>query len=215
MSFSTPPTVHPDSALAIACKAVPSSDISLPELSFFFADAANPNRAGLEQFVAQIYERSYGARVSHFHDVLVGCLGGPDGELQAVLGITRLGSKSAFLEQYLEMPVEQAIYGAGHHAGCRSQIVELGNLAAQVPGASRCIIRYMTRYLHIRGYCHVVFTATQALANSFAKLHYEPRTLAKADPKKLRSNPASWGSYYESNPQVMVGDVRAAYAALF
>ncbi len=187
--------------------------LSLPELSFFFADKTDSRRAVLEQFVAQVYQQNYGARVSHFHDVLLGCLG-PNGQLQAVLGLTPLGVKQAFLEQYLDAPVERAI-AVDRQAFRRDQIVELGNLAAQVPGASRCIIRYMTRYLHTRGIRHVVFTATQSLANSFARLHYEPRVIAKADPEKLREGPGSWGSYYSSNPQVMVGDVRAAYVALF
>jgi hypothetical protein len=192
---------------------VDCEQLSLPALSFFFAGRADSRREWLEQFVARVYERIYGAQVSHFHEVLVGCLG-LDGQLQAVLGLTPLEFSPAFLEQYLEWPVEHSIDVGGQRAR-RERVVELGNLAAQVPGASRSIIRYMTRYLHTRGYRHVVFTATQALSNSFARLHYEPRVIAKADPSRLRTGPNSWGSYYDSNPQVMVGDVRAAYAALF
>ncbi len=213
MALSTPTFSNTRLADGIIHKTTNCEQLSLPELSFFFAEKTDSRRALLEQFVAQVYQQNYGAYVSHFHEVLVGCLG-RDGQLQAVLGLTPLGARQAFLEQYLDLPIEQAI-GARKQGLRRDQIVELGNLAAQVPGASRCIIRYMTRYLHIRGYRHVVFTATQALANSFARLHYEPRVLAKADPAKLREGPGSWGSYYQSNPQVMVGDVRAAYAALF
>lgn len=190
-------------------------DLSLPELSFFFADAADPRRTDLEAFVSRIYRQTYGADVSHFHEVLVGCVRLSDGQLQAVLGMTPLGSQEAFLEQYLDVPVEQMIQRGNQREIVRDRIVELGNLAASLPGASRCMIRYMTRYLNSRGYRHVVFTATQALANSFARLHYQPRVLAKADPERLRADPGAWGSYYQSNPQVVVGDVRAAYIALF
>jgi len=213
MTLATPLLNDPSRSDAFAPVTADCVDLSLPNLSFFFAEQADSRRAMLEDFVAQVYEHNYGARISHFHEVLVGCLGS-NGQLQAVLGLTALGSTPAFLEQYLDWPVEHVIHVDGQWVA-REQIVELGNLSAQVPGASRCIIRYMTRYLHIRGYRHVVFTATQALANSFARLHYEPRVIAKADPSRLRIDSNSWGSYYSSNPQVMVGDVRAAYAALF
>lgn len=193
--------------------------VSPEALSFNWVDAWHPDRFGLESFISGVFLDSYGARLSKFHDTLIGCVDG-DGQWVAALGLSALAHREAFLEQYLDRPVEQVIESAksstrGLRRVSRWDVAELGNLAAVRPGASRALILKMTQYLHKRHFRWVVFTATQGLVNSFAKLHYEPAVLAAADPGKLQGDPHQWGTYYRHNPRVMVGDIHAAYEKFF
>lgn len=194
--------------------------VTSPEaLSFTWVDAWHPDRSALESFISRVFMDCYGARLSSFHDTLIGCADGR-GQWVAALGLSALAHRGAFLEQYLDAPVEQVIESAksaspGARRVSRWDVAELGNLAAIRPGASRALILKMTQYLYRRHFRWVVFTATQGLVNSFAKLHYEPAVLAAADPAKLRGDQRSWGTYYQHNPRVMVGDIHAAYEKFF
>jgi hypothetical protein len=59
-----------------------------------------------------------------------------------------------------------------------------------------------------------VFTATASLLNSFGRLRLQPSALAPADPSRLPDAGQQWGSYYDTQPQVMFGDIRYGYEKL-
>jgi hypothetical protein len=187
--------------------------------SYSWIDPWHTDRTGIEAFISGVFDERYGATLSVFHDQLIGCRDA-QGQWVAAVGFSALAHRAAFLEQYLDRPVEQAIEGArtrdpGQGRVCRWNVAEVGNLASTRPGASRALILKMTQYLHRRHFRWVVFTATQCLANSFTKLHYQPAVLAAADSGKLSGNPQDWGDYYRNNPRVMVGNVHTAYERFF
>ena len=181
-------------------------------------DRAHPDRMDVQRFIADIFRRRHGAEIQYFTDVLIGCRD-RDGKWAAALGFTPLACRGAFLEQYLDRPVEQVIArhegpGNPRHPVSRWDIVEVGNLAAIRAGAARSLILLMTRYLHRRHFRWVVFTATRELANSFARLSFAPVAMAPADPRKLNGAANRWGTYYDNRPQVMYGDIDAAHEQL-
>lgn len=173
----------------------------------------HPERQGLQEFIAASFFESYGAQVRFFLDMLVGCRT-DDGEWIAALGFSLAQNGRTFLEQYLDVPLENAIAAQTRVPVCRDQIVEVGNLAATHVGAGRDLIVRMTRFLHDQGLSWVAFTATPGLLNSFTRLRLNPHVLAEADPQRLPDGGKSWGSYYASQPQVMFGDIGAGYAQL-
>ena len=178
-----------------------------------YIHVGNPARKGLEAFIAHSFLATYGATLSHFCDTLLGCRDG-GGLWVAALGYSLGKDGPLFLEHYLDAPIEQAIGARAGHAIARAEIVEVGNLAAAHPGAARALIVSMTRLLHAQGLHWVAFTATASLLNSFARLRLKPGVLAEADPRRLPDAGSRWGSYYESQPQVMFGDIRYGYAQL-
>jgi hypothetical protein len=178
-----------------------------------YVHVADPARAGLEAFIAQAFRDAYGAELSHFCDVLLGCRDG-QGRWIAALGYSLAASGPLFLEQYLDLPLEQAIGARAGHRVERAQLVEVGNLAAGHAGAARALIVSMTRLLHSHGLHWVAFTATTSLLNSFTRLRLKPSVLAAADPRRLPDGGLRWGTYYHSQPQVMFGDIRYGYAQL-
>lgn len=108
--------------------------------------ALGAERAALERFVAERFLRVYGARLSHFCAHLVG-LRGADGAWRAAAGYTAAGSKSLFLEQYLDAPVEALLAAASGRPVARERIAEVGNLAAAV-GMGRELIPAVGAHLH-------------------------------------------------------------------
>jgi len=173
----------------------------------------HPERESLQEFIAASFFKTYGAQIHFFLDMLVGCKNA-EGEWIAALGFSLAQSGRTFLEQYLDVPLENAIAAQTRVPVCRDQIVEVGNLAASHVGAGRQLIVRMTRLLHDQGLSWVAFTATPGLLNSFTRLRLNPHVLAEADPMRLPDGGESWGSYYAARPQVMFGDIEAGYAQL-
>ncbi len=171
------------------------------------------NRAGLEAFIADSFRASYGAEVSHFSDVLLG-VRDKDGCWMAALGYTPAALGPLFLEHYLDAPVEAAISAHAHSPVDRATIVEVGNLAAHHPGAARSLIVSTTHLLNSLGLRWVVFTATASLLNSFSRLRLQPHELAPADPTRLPDGGQRWGTYYDTQPKVMFGDIHYGYTQL-
>lgn len=173
----------------------------------------HPDRENLQSFIADTFYKTYGADVHHFSDILVGCRD-ENGQWLAALGFSPITDKKVFLEQYLDLPLEMDIAAHVGENTLRSEIVEVGNLAATHAGAGRALIITMTHYLNKQGYKWVAFTATNNLLNSFKRLRIKLVQLAEANPKRLPDEGKNWGTYYDTKPQVMFGDIASGYAQL-
>lgn len=170
----------------------------------------SPERRQLESGIMRKFERIYGAHLNHFLPELLR-LGVAD-ELGAVVGIRPAGSSALFLEQYLDQPIEQSIAGAFGTPVDRAQIVEIGNLAAEVPGLAYTLFAALATTLRRAGFRWVACTATPQVGAMLAKMRFSSRTLCNADPARLRKGSDDWGDYYAAKPRVIVGDVHRAAA---
>lgn len=184
-----------------------------PGLRMVWVGRSHRERASLQSFIAQTFRQSYNADIHHFSEILFGCQD-RNGQWLSALGYTPLQGHDAFLEQYLSAPVEQEIGSRSAQAVARSEIVEVGNMAGVHAGASRALIVHMTRHLNEQGFKWVAFTATPSLLNSFRRLRLHPTSLGLADPEKLANQGRNWGSYYDTKPQVMFGNIEVGYAQL-
>jgi hypothetical protein len=177
-------------------------------------DAPGAERDRCEAFVADVYARTYGARVSHFLPLLLG-LGSSCAGLQGVIG-ARPGRRPGplFLEQYLERPVERALsdrLGAGVR---RDELVEVGNLASAGGGRlGPALITTLAAWLDGAGMPWAVFTATRGLRTLFGRLGIRLVDLASAPGERVGDQLADWGSYYETAPRVVAAEVTRVRAA--
>ncbi len=180
--------------------------MSTMHCSVTWAEANNPARQGIQDFIAENFYEAYHADVNYFCDLLVGCEDHAD-HFIAAFGITQLKNHPAFLEQYLAHPIEEAISNHIHAPVDRDEIFELGNLAAIHPGATRKLIQKMAADLYSQGARWVVFTANNLVVNAFQRLQLNPIALIDADPSLLPNKGENWGSYYDEKPQVMFIEV--------
>lgn len=178
------------------------------------ASPGSARRAALEQFVRQRFEQQHGARIRHFMPCLFS-LENQAGQLLGAVGVRSAGSGPLFLERYLDEPIQNAI-GArlGHTEPGRDELVEVGNLAADSPGAARLLIVALTDLLVALGFRWVTFTGTPTLLNSFQRLGLAPIALGEADPARMGEELADWGRYYNSRPWVMAGDIHGGHQRL-
>lgn len=184
-----------------------------PAPAFAVHGPGSAGRVLVERFIAARFRAVHGATVSEFMPALLtmGCGGG----LTAAAGVRAAKRQPLFLEQYLSLPVEQAVTALQQQPVRRAQLVEIGNLVASQGGSSYLLFLVLTAMLERAGFEWVVFTATPPVRKVLARLGLETHVLGEADPARLtRSPPEAWGRYYASRPRVVAGKVAEAMAVL-
>lgn len=173
--------------------------------------AGAPGRAQLEAFVAQRFAEVHGAQVCSFLPHLL-AMRDPKGAVRCALGYRGADSQPLYLEQYLDVPVEQAISAAlarrgdsGVSAVERSAVVEVGNLAGRGCRAALHMVARLPRYLMSHGYRWVTFTATERVRTVLGAFDAPLLDLGPARPDRLVGGSADWGTYYRCAPRVMAG----------
>ncbi|QKS80683.1 thermostable hemolysin [Pseudomonas bijieensis] len=172
-----------------------------------------PRRAEFEAFIQQRFRQVHGADIRHFMPELFG-LDDVHGTLCAAAGVRRAAQGPLFLERYLDSSIEPLISAPAERPVDRAGIVEVGNLAASDTGSARLSIIAITYLLAMGGLEWVAFTGNIGLVNSFHRLGLKPVTLCPADPQRLGEDRHLWGRYYESQPWVHVGNIRAGFIHL-
>lgn len=161
------------------------------------------DRAEVEQFITGIFYQACGAKVRFFLPILMS-LRDLDGRLIAACGIRSAGAERLYLENYMDVPVEQLLSERAGSPVQRSDIVEIGNYSVAEMGTSRLLIGAIFDQLHATSKEWAVFTAIQLVRNALIKQNIFPKILCDADINHLPPEERSeWGSYYEQKPQVM------------
>lgn len=181
---------------------------------FDLTECREDDRAVVERFISDTFAQAYGASVQSFMPRLFR-INAKNGELLAAFGVRSAEKGRLFLEQYLDWPVEQVIHERAGILPARNRIVEIGNLAAIYPGAVRWMIVALTVMLYEEGYEWVTFTGTSSLRNGFNRLGLYPVEICPASVGRLdASEQGRWGTYYDTQPTVMFGNVRQGFQAM-
>lgn len=170
----------------------------------------DPGRESVERFIHRIFARRFGARVQRFAPHLV-CLRDPDhGDILAAAGYRFADAGPLFLERYLDRPVEQHLVQSGQAPVERSDIVEVGHLAAGRAGEGRRLIVRLAHHLAAQDAQWVVSTLTEELRHLFVRMGITPLALGRADASALGKEAVEWGRYYEHHPIVLAGQMQPA-----
>jgi hypothetical protein len=177
-------------------------------LSIEVNQADEAGRQALESSIARRFEQQYKARIQHFLPYLLSLK--EAGELDAVVGIRLASEADLFLERYLDSRVEQAISRVVRGPIDRGQVVEIGNLAAAVPGTASLLFAVLAIVLDRAGVRWVTCTATPQVQAMLGRLQFSTQTICNAEAAAMGEQAGEWGEYYASRPQVIVGDTRVA-----
>lgn len=174
---------------------------------------AEGRREAAEAFVRERFAARYGASVRQFMPALLQ-LEDDSGRIHGAVGLRDAAEEPLFLERYLDRPVEAELADRLGSVVERARIVEVGNLAARGLAHARLLIVALADLLVAHGFDWVVFTGTPEVLNSFRRLHLSPLPLGEANGARMGDELRDWGSYYDSHPQVMAGDIRAGHQRL-
>jgi thermostable hemolysin len=145
----------------------------------------------------------------HFYIISPEKLGAP----VAALGFRPASHGPLFLESYLDRPIEAAVSERFGRSIGRERIVEIGALASDRCHATIALWARTARYLD--GIAEVaVAVLTSAMRAMLLKLDVGIVELCEADPKRLPTDGARWGRYYETLPMVCAGLIGPAKSNL-
>lgn len=173
----------------------------------------DPLRGPVEDFIARTYWNRYGATLRSFLPHLL-AYRDADGVVLAAVGLRLASEGNLFVENYLGGPAEEVMSARQIAEISRTELAEVGNFAAATPGAARELILQLTWTLHSARIRWVLFAATRQLRNSFDRLHLSTIELAEARAERLGNDGLQWGSYYDSQPRVVCGDVASGHVYL-
>ncbi len=160
----------------------------------------SPERQRVEEFIKGIYKEHYDADIDINYPILMS-IRNTNNEILAAVGFRYAHKETLFLEQYTDGSIENIL-------NCdRSAIVEIGNLASAGQGASIFLFAALASYLNNKKISYATITGTDFLHRYFEKTGLNPRKICDANIKSIDDNTQSWGSYYDTNPRVLVGSV--------
>jgi hypothetical protein len=166
-------------------------------------------RARAEHFIAERYQQAFDARVDAFMPRLLTLrLAGDRGaRIRGAVGL-RSAQSRLFVEQYLEVPIEQALFETTRERIDRASVVEVGHFSGVNPGTMRVLVVTLTARLQHEATSWVVFAGTRSLCNAFQRMGLRPLPLCPARPERLpASERGAWGRYYAHDPWVYAGRV--------
>lgn len=164
------------------------------------------------KFAQRLYERHYGAHITPRY-LSWRTVNAPDGHPMAVLGYRPADSGPIFVEKYLDEPVEQAVSTAFGLAIARSEIVEIGCLAATPSPALVRLWQGSAQMLEDQ-FSVTVATLTAPLRQSFTRVGLPFVEIVPARRERIDDPSARWGSYYDNDPIVCAGLITHGVAAL-
>ena len=168
---------------------------------------SQPLRAAAEALAAEIFRREYGAEVQSFPELMMAVL--DDADRPQCVASLRDSENGFFSEQYLDLPIEQAIAAASGQPVARGDILELCALAAARPGGLLTLMRGFADIGLASGYRWGLFTATRRLRELSARMRLTLIDLGPARPERI-ADAGRWGSYYLQDPRVCAIDGQPA-----
>ena len=176
---------------------------TMQEITAIDVNQSHPQRAEVEAFIYKVFERTYGAHITHFLPNLV-ALRDDNGVLMGAFGWKKASEGSLFLEQYLDEPIESLISKTLSQPITRNQITKIGNLAVSNPRNAGILIAHIIQHSLDIGIEWCVATAHHSLQNGLIKGGRDVYPLFLADKARLSAEEqAKWGSYYNRMPQVV------------
>ena len=164
-------------------------------------------RTALEAFIQDGFQRKHGAAVRTFMPVLIG-LRDQAGNIVGASGYRPAAQQRLYLEQYLGEAIEDTV--ARHFpfaAAARRDIAEIGNFACRDCATAMTMVGVLAEFLLDQNHRWTVFTATRTVRGIMRHLGIGLVELGRADKSRVVVTSDDWGTYYDTDPRVMLGFV--------
>ena len=187
-----------------------ASPSALPTYQVASTSLLESDRQRVERYIAGIFSAAYGATVFEYLPLL--CSLERENSLVGALGLRSAASEPLFCEQYLDVSVQSSILREYGMPVARRNIMELGNLVSSSAGQGVYLYLLVTAALAAADVRYLVFAANRAVRYSINRHGFDTRVICHADASRLGAKAQEWGSYYESDPKVVLADISQASA---
>jgi len=176
--------------------------VNAPDNVFSVVGPDAPDRARLESRIRSGFGMHFGACIDGFMPrfALYQHASGATG----VIGVRRASGDPLFLEQYLEMPIEQLISVAAGVNVNRPTIAEVGQFIVDDRDIVGAFFRDLVPFLTSEGFDWVCFTGTNRIRAILNRVGFRGMPVAAADAARVEDGDR-WGKYYDYEPVVIVG----------
>ena len=173
-----------------------------PRSTFSIVGPDSADRHRLEARIRSGFGTHFGACIDGFMPrfVLYRHTSGATG----VIGYRRASDDPLYLEHYLELPVDELISVAAGMRVERSTIAEVGQFVVDDRDIAAPFFRDLVPFLVGQGFDWVCFTGTNRIRSILKRIGFRGLPVALADAGRIADR-ASWGSYYDNEPVVIVG----------
>jgi len=166
-------------------------------------------RKEVEAFIKYGFQKAYAAKIEVSMPFLLAV---NNGKLKAALGMRSARSK-LFIEQYLPCPIELHSEFINKNIS-RRQIAEIGHLYSNARKFTIPLFLVTAVSLFYLDFKYMVFSGTERVLEIVAQAGIEMTYLSAANPAMLDSSDDDWGSYYETNPQVVLVSLSSVMTAI-
>ncbi len=185
----------------------------LPVHTFNVYDENHLGRQKAESAVRGIFRSAFNAEINDFLPLLF--TAERTNSIDAVIGICKAQQQELYLERYLSTSMEEEVKRLHQINIVRNELVEIGNLVSTRAGVSRHLFIVLTFVLLNAGIKWVSFTATKQVEQILSKLSLKPLVICNAQESFLATGNSTWGSYYQNQPKVCLGNVVQAAETLW
>ena len=165
------------------------------------------------QYIRRQYVLSHNAHVRHLINQRF-CTVDTNRQPNAVVGIRGFNQEATLIERYLDAPIEQVVSQHLAFRVARSDLVEVGNLAAASLIHSGRLIVFLLHLLASQKLPYAVCTGTAAVRLALKRTGVPFDYIGDADPARLGVEHLDWGSYYDKAPQILLIDIEQGMAAI-
>lgn len=173
----------------------------------FFSDAKK--REEIAAFIHDGYKKAFNA------DILVtmpALLYIEDRNLKAALGM-RGGKEKFFVQQYLNVPIDESVQSYLPEISIK-EIVEIGSLYSNSNRFTIPLFMVTAVTSYLLGKKAFVLCGTEHVLDLLTKSGVKFYKLADAKESHLQPSLDDWGTYYQTNPQVVAVSVDAVMALI-
>ncbi len=169
-------------------------------------------RTALESFIQDGFQRKHGAAVRTYMPVLLG-LRDEAGKIVGAAGYRPAAREALYLEQYLGEPIETTVSRKSAQSVGRGEIAEIGNFACRDCTTAMTMVAVLAEFMLDQDHRWSVFTATRTVRGIMRHLGIGLSELGRADKSRVVVTSDEWGSYYSTDPRVMLGYVPSWHGA--
>ena len=174
-----------------------------PQSGFTLVGPDSAERCSLEHRVRSGFGMHFGACIEGFMPQLAFYrhASGSTG----VIGIRRAVDEQLFLEHYLDTPIDAVILRSSGIRVQRDRIAEVGQFVVDDREIVGSFFRDLVPFLRSEGFDWVCFTGTRRIRTLLASIGFAGFSIASASLERITDARDDWGTYYEHEPEVIVG----------